>query len=381
MRELVALAMSPGPAFVQELQRAWAEGDAVLPMDPRLPPAAVGRILSRLGADVVVGERGERHPLASGQPVEEGDAIVIATSGTTGEPRGVVHTHASLEASAMATSSALGVDPEADRWLCCLPVSHLGGLGVVVRALWAGTPLEVLPRFEASSVEDAARRRGATLTSVVPTVLGRFDASTYRKVLVGGMALTGDLPPNGVASYGLTETAGGLVYNGVPIEGSEVRIVDGEVQVRGPMIARGYRDGTDLALVPDPAGGMPWLATGDAGSWEPTPPDEPKRLRVVGRLDDLIVTGGVNVWPGPVEAVLGRCPGVAEVAVVGRPDPEWGALVTAVVVPSDFRRPPELELLRTEVKEHLHPAAAPRSMELVAGLPRTSLGKVRRSAL
>lgn len=102
---------------------------------------------------------------------------------------------------------------------------------------------------------------------------------------------------------------------------------------------------------------------------------------MVGRRDDLIVTGGVNVWPGPVEAVLARSPRVAEVAVVGRPDPEWGALVTAVVVPADRADPPTLEELRAEVKEHLHPASAPRAVELVQSLPRTSLGKLRRSAL
>ncbi len=385
MRALVALAMSPGPAFVEQLQRTWDDGDAALPMDPRLPPAAVGRVLTQLGADVVVGERGERHRLASGQPVEPGDALVIATSGTTGQPKGVVHTHASLAASAQATNAALEVDPERDRWLCCLPVAHTGGLGVVVRALSAGTPVEVHERFDAAAVEEAAARRGATLTSVVPTVLGRFDSSGYRRILVGGMAVTGALPPNAVTTYGLTETAGGVVYDGLPIEGAEVRVVDGEVQVRGPMVARGYRNGTELSWVADPDGGPPWLATGDAGSWEPAPggrkADGRPVLRVVGRRDDLIVTGGVNVWPGPVEAVLARCPGVAEVAVVGRPDPEWGALVTAVVVPADRSRPPTLDELRAAVKEHLHPASAPRSIELARALPRTSLGKLRRSAL
>jgi len=136
------------------------------------------------------------------------------------------------------------------------------------------------------------------------------------------------------------------------------------------MLLRAYRDGT----VPLDAAG--WFATGDAGAV-----GENGRLEVFGRLSDLIITGGENVWPGPVEEVLRRCPGVAEVAVAGRPDPEWGERVVAFVVPADAGNPPALNSLRDLVKEQLAPWAAPRELVLIESLPRTSLGKLRRGEL
>jgi o-succinylbenzoate---CoA ligase len=358
-----------GPAFVDALRRIWDRGDALLPVDPRLPGPAGRRLVEAMGATRLIDDHGDEAALPTGWPVADGDALVVATSGSTGDPKGVVHTHASVAASARSSSDRLAVDPRADRWLACLPLSHVGGLSVVTRALLTDTPLEVHPGFDRDAVE-AAADRGATLVSLVPTALDRIDPSRFRRIVLGGSAATTTLPPNAVASYGLTETGSACVYDGRPLDGVEVRIDAGQVLVRGPMLLRCYRDGVDPK---DPDG---WLATGDGGRIT-----DDGLLEIDGRLDDLIITGGENVWPGPVEAVIAAAPEVAEVAVVGRPDPEWGQRVVAVVVPADPNQPPGLDALRDRVKAVLPAFAAPRQLDLVADLPRTALGKVRRTEL
>lgn len=367
MNRLVALAIPAGEAFVTELRRAWSLGDAVLPVDPRLPVSARDRLLDELRPDRVV-EAGASHRRAGGAPVEPGDALVVATSGTTGEPKGAVLTHEAVAASAWATSERLSVDPDRDRWLACLPLAHVGGLSVVTRAVVTGTPLEVHPGFDPGDVL-RAQRDGATLVSMVPTMLNRMDVTGFRTVLLGGAAIPPERPANTVATYGLTETGSGVVYDHRPLDGVEVRVLDGELQVRGPMLLRAYRDGSD----PKTADG--WLPTGDAGTLNGD------RVDVHGRIGDLIITGGENVWPAPVEAVLRDLPAIDEVAVVGRPDPEWGAAVTAVIVPADGHAAPTLDALRDAVRAVLPAYAAPRRIELVDRLPTTSLGKVKRGAV
>jgi O-succinylbenzoic acid--CoA ligase len=308
--------------------------------------------------------------VAGGRPVEDGDAVVIATSGTTGAPRAVVLTHAAVAASAQASSDRLGVDPASDRWLACLPPAHVGGLSVLTRAVLTGTPVVAHDAFDAAAATFAAANLGCTLTSLVPTALARIDPAAFRAVLVGGQAPPPDRPANVIATYGMTETGSGVVYEGVPLDGVELDVrADGEIWVRGPMLLRSYRDGTDPKT---PEG---WLPTGDLGELVGG------RLRVHGRRGDLIITGGENVWPTAVERVLVRHPKVCQVAVVGRPDPEWGQAVTAVVVPTDPRDPPTLRALRDHAKEVLPAFAAPRRLELVEALPRSALSKVRRSSL
>jgi O-succinylbenzoic acid--CoA ligase len=168
----------------------------------------------------------------------------------------------------------------------------------------------------------------------------------------------------------MTESGGGVVYDGLPLDGVEVRVVDGEIQLRSVTLLRAYRDGTD----PRTADG--WYPTGDLGAL-----GDDGVLRVDGRREELIITGGENVWPAAVEALLRAAPGVADVAVVGRDDVEWGQRVVAVVEVADDAATPRLDDLRALVKEHLPAFAAPRELILVPALPRTALGKIRRDTL
>ncbi len=386
--ELVALDLPGGTGFVDALRAIWDTGDAAAPLDPRLPPIARRVMLDALRPTRVVGSDGEQHALPDGMPVDEGDALVVATSGTSGEPKGVVLTHAAVGASAWSTSGRLAVDPARHTWLACLPLAHIGGLAVVTRAIATGTPLVVLPGFEAEVVEKLGRTGRATHVSLVATALQRLDPSVFACVLLGGSKAPETVPANVISTYGMTETGSGVVYDGLPLEGVELALrtvelegaspgpedgEDGEILVRAPTLFRCYRDGRD-GRVRGPDGRADWFATGDAGRL-----GAGGRLAVVGRIDDVITTGAEKVWPDTVERVLISHPGVAEVAVWKRADPEWGERVVAWVVPTEDV--PSLEDLRQIVAEAIAPWAAPKELVIVDDLPRTAAGKVRRRQL
>jgi O-succinylbenzoic acid--CoA ligase len=297
-----------------------------------------------------------------------------------------------LAASAAAAQSRLGGP---GRWLLALPVQHIAGLQVLVRAALAGSQPAVLDlrggfdpaTFVAAAQQLAREAVGRCYTALVPTQLARLldadpDSLTrFDAVLLGGAAAPDRLLQRAqaagvrvVTSYGMTETAGGCVYDGWPLDGTRVR-VDGEgsLELAGPMLATGYLDAPEDTAAAFRDG---WFRTSDLGRL-----DEQGRLQVLGRADDVVVTGGLNVAPAEVEAVLTGLPGVAAACVVGLPDPEWGERVTAVVVPADPERPPDADALRVAARRLLTPSQAPKEIVLFDALPLRGVGKLDRSAV
>ena len=311
-----------------------------------------------------------------------GDPIVVRTSGSTGEPKQVVLSHRAVLASARATQERLGGP---GRWLLDLPVTGIAGLQVLVRSVLAGTdPVVVAEHDDLESAVDVLVG-SRTYGSLVPTQLYRLDAHERLGVLagldallVGGAATDPGLLDraraagvNVVRTYGMTETCSGCVYDGIPLDGVRVRIDDnGQVLLAGPMLFDGYVD--------QPRDGE-WFATADRGEI-----DDEGRLWILGRVDDVVISGGVKVPLPAVERALRLVEGVGDVAVVGVDDPEWGHRVVAAVVPADALclDALRLDLLRDAVTEGGLPRAwAPRQLLLVDELPLVPGGKIDRARL
>jgi O-succinylbenzoic acid--CoA ligase len=321
----------------------------------------------------------ERLDMDEDEAIHDLDAVcaVIHTSGTTSAPRAVELTYGNFLWSALGSAVALGVDPR-ERWLCALPLSHVGGLSILVRSAVYVTTAHVHERFDTDRVLAALREDRITLVSLVSTTLARLldaglrDPPHLRCALTGGGPVPSALIERAqeagvpvVATYGLTEACSQVTTGGPPLFCTQVVIGgDSEIMVAGPTVARS-------ALAAD---GL--LHTGDLG-WI----DGECFLHVSGRKADTIVSGGENVAPSEVEAVLEACPGVLEAAVVGREDPEWGEAVTAIVVVA-----PEASVEEGAVREHcaarLAPFKVPKRVDLVtAPLPRTGSGKLLRREL
>ncbi|MEU5883854.1 AMP-binding protein [Spirillospora sp. NPDC047279] len=380
---LHAVVLPSGPRLYAALAAALdGTGPAICPISPDLPGPALADLLNALAPHAVetadgvtpFRPRSACAPVA-GIPVADGTAVLIATSGSTGTPKIVELAGDALRASAAATFARIGAEP-GDRWLCCLPTSHIAGVQVLVRSLVAGTEPVIQPRFDVTAVGGA----DAAHLSVVPTQLRRLldagvELSKFRSVLLGGAAAPPDLLDEARArgarvftTYGMSETSGGCVYDGLPLDGVRASVGgDGRIRLAGPVLFGGYR------LLPRLTASVrdgDWFVTQDLGELTAD-----GRLRVRGRADDVIITGGEKVVAGEVAAALSRHPGVADVAVVGRPDAEWGQRVTAVVVPAPGHAVPDLDGLRGWVRESLPAAAAPRELELVAALPLLPSGK------
>jgi o-succinylbenzoate---CoA ligase len=368
-------------------------GPAVLPVDASLPAAKIGQLIEAFAPDAVIDGDGVARP-RSGQPgVAAETAVIIGTSGSTAEPKGVELSAAALTHSARASLHRAGARP-GERWLACLPASHVAGLQVLVRSLVSGTEPVIAAQATAGAVRDAADA-GCGYVSLVPTQLVRLLAADggaqalarYRCVLVGGAAAGAAVLEQAraagiaaVTTYGMSETCGGCVYDGVPLDGVTVRSgEDGLLRIAGPVLMNRYhgRPGLSAAVLAGPAtGSRREFITSDLGHVAPD-----GRVTVRGRADDVINTGGHKVVPGEVAAALAACPGVREVVVVGRPDPEWGERVTAVVVPADWDDPPGLQLLRTQVSARLPRYACPSEVVLTEAIPVLPSGKPDLAAL
>ncbi len=325
--------------------------------------------------------------LRAGQSIDDDVAVVLSTSGTTGTPKGALLSAAALMASAEATHNRLG---GTGRWLLALPGYHVAGFQVLVRSVVAGThPVAIAAAFEpaelsAAVAELGSGRRYASLVAAqldkalrdpqATRALAELDA-----VLVGGGPMPAAVAEKAsaagvsvVRTYGMSETAGGCVYDGVPLDGVEVKVADdGRISLGGPTVASGYRNPVE----PDPFAERGWFRTDDLGTL-----DGAGVLTVLGRVDDAISTGGLTVLPGLVEAALATHPAVAECAVFGVPDERLGQRVAAAVVVEPGSTI-TLAQLRSHVSGSLPPTAAPRQVHVVDALPRRGIGKVDRREL
>lgn len=370
----------------------------LVPHDPVIPAATVLADLT---------QRARR-------PVPAGTAAVLRSSGSTsGHGHLIALSAAALSAGAHAGEAALGGP---GRWVLALPTHHIAGFQILVRSVVTDTDPVLLdtsagfdPHRLAEAVTQAADGERAYV-SLVPTQLHRVLQAgpealaalrSAAAILVGGAATAPSLQQAArsaglpiVTSYGMTETCGGCAYDGLPLEGVRVRITGraaqgpGRVEIAGSMLAAGYLDQLSDSAAAASAGaaatagsgftvdadGVRWLRTSDLGEIDEG------RLRIVGRLDDVINTGGVKVSPGPVEDILSSVVGVAAVMVVGIPDDQWGQSVVAVLVPAVPEEPPSLEALRAAVRRKLGPAHAPRALVTTSELPVLGPGKSDRRA-
>jgi len=371
MNKLVGIDMALSGEFVSALQKIWQAGDCAFPIDQRLPHAQKAQLVEVFGVQELITANGRSAIAHHESHVAENDAVIFTTSGSSGTPKGVVHTHDSLRANANIVGQYFG-DTSSMHWLACLPPSHVGGFGVISRALHWGCKLTTISQFDAAEVEGLARS-GVTNTSLVATALGRIDAELFENILLGGAKPPLTLPPNVTTTYGLTETMGGVVYNRTALTGIEISIsADQEILVRGPVLMNRYYQ-PQLGHPVDSEG---WLHTGDLGSMSPA-----NQLSVAGRRSELIISGGDNIWPEVVEAALVNHPDVSDVCVVGVDDQEWGQRVVAFIVPTNTSVTHTLTEWREIVAESLPRFMAPRQVVIINSIPRSALGKPQRQAL
>lgn len=424
MKPLLQVPVTDVAALRARFAAALDGGPAVWPVPaapaPVAPPARSRRVIpvppsdaaatASLGGDGItreVGGLGDVGEVGEVGEVDEGVAVVVETSGSTAAPKRVLLSASALRASAEASAAALGGH---GRWVLALPAHYVAGVQVLVRGIVAGTPPVAMPPdepFTAEGFADATMRlmrlRDALprYTSLVPVQLARVveaaedepsghlarNLAFYAAILVGGQRVdpalverAGAFGARVVRTYGSSETAGGCVYDGRPLPGVLARAVDGELQLGGPTLADGYLDDPErtAAAFSTDADGTRWYRTGDLGSV-----GDDGTLRVTGRADDVIASGGVKVVLGEVEWAVQRVPGFADAVAVAVPDPEWGervAIVTASPAPSGSDA---LEALRTATDAAgLPPAARPvRVVTAPAGdLPRLASGKPDRVA-
>jgi O-succinylbenzoic acid--CoA ligase len=387
---LVAVDLPPGAAWRDVLVDLWAAQHPILPLDRRLSDRERRTIVDLARPAAVIDERETTVFPDPGRNATEDLALVVPTSGTAGRPKLVELTRHAVGTAVGLSFASLGsevgqtvLDPS-EPWVSCLTPAHMGGLLVLLRGLIFGSPVTVLDRFDVGTLLDQAPP-GAHV-ALVPPLLRRLVASNadltrFGVLLVGGAGVDAGLAAAArergvrlVTTYGLTESCGGIAYDGRLFDETEVRVVDGAIELRGPTLMEGYR--ADPAATANAFSIDGWLRTGDAGALA-----DDGTLTVFGRSDDAIRTGAETVWPEEVEVALQDHPKVAEVAVAGRPDSEWGQHITAFVVPVDPSDPPTLEELRDHASERIARFKFPRVLMLLETLPRTVGGKLRRGAL
>jgi len=378
--ELIAYALPPEDVWLEILAAHASSGASFFPIDVRLSDREQRAVIERARPRLLVTPDDEVL-FADPAPIDPDRAwAVVATSGVSGRPKLAELPRTALGAAVAGSLTALDASAF-DPWVACLSPAHVGGLLVLLRGALAGAPVDVLDgsRLVTEAPDDAH-------VALVPTMLRRLvanaqDLSRLGVLLVGGSSLdpalrdaAARLGARVVTTYGLTESCGGVVYDGIPFDGTDVRISSaGEIELTGPTVMEGYRSDPVATAGAFTVDG--WLRTGDLGEL-----DAEGRLVVHGRSDDAIRSGAETVWPDEVEAALRSYPGVADVAVTGVADHDWGQRVVAWVVPADPALPPTLDALREHCRERLARFKAPRELIIVDALPRTPSGKLRRAA-
>ncbi len=389
--ELLAVDMPPGPAWVDVVHRCWSEGVAFLPLDTRWTRSERRRVMDMAQPAAVLDATGEITVFGGAGAIDPEIAVVIATSGTAGLPKLAELPRPAVAAAVRGSTEALDDDrgpPGGSTWIACLTPAHVGGLLVLLRGELTGAPVVVHERFEPAELMRSLTDRAPAAVSLVAAMLsglleldGALDGCT---LLVGGGPVDPSLVLGArergarvILTYGMTETCGGVVYDGRPFTGTQVRIATGPdpaIEVRGPTLFSGYRGD------PGATGGgfdvRGWFRTRDLGAF-----DDDGRLVVLGRADEAIRTGGETVWPEEVEALVRACPGVADVAVAGRPHPTWGQQVVAYVVPTDPADPPSGDRITSWVRERAAPFKMPRRTVVIDAVPRGPSGSIVRRDL
>jgi len=366
------------------------QGSSARPLLVALERVLDGRASALVPVPAGADRRSTLAALRVGEAIDDDIAVVVTTSGTTGAPKGALLTAAALTAGAAASHDRLG---GSGRWLLALPPYHIAGVQVLIRSLLAGTvpvELDVSAGFDIAELPAAVKELGSDrrYTALVATQLAKTltdPAATAAlaeldAVLVGGgpaprpiLDAAAKAGITVVRTYGMSETAGGCVYDGVPLDGVRLRVdADSRIVIGGPTLANGYRNPPD----PDPFAEPGWFRTDDIGAV-----DDWGVLSVLGRADEAISTGGLTVLPQPVEAALRTHPAVADCAVFGIADKRLGQRVVAAIVVADGCAPPSLETLRAHVMHTLDGTAAPRELHIVDALPMRGIGKVDRQAL
>lgn len=374
-RALAAVWAEPG-AVAAALEAAFAGGPAVLPLDQALPAAARQRLLDAARPVSLIDAGGVPRGLPDPRPVPDDVVLAIATSGSTGEPRLVLLGAAALAHGVAAGLARTQADP-AIPWLCALPVAHVAGVLCLLRARHQGTaPLLAAPGLAALPQQQV--HAAFVPTQLASLVAAGIPGSRFGVVLLGGAPASPELLAAArtagyrlTLTYGMTESAGGCVYDGIPLDGVEAAVDTGLIRLRGPVLASALRTAAaDTPLVADDG----WYLTSDLGRLRAD-----GVLEVLGRADDVAVTGGHNVVTGAVAALLEGHPAVTAAAVVGQPDPQWGTRLVAVVVPHGAA--PTLAALQAHVAHALPRHALPRALVIVPALPRLPGGKVDRAAV
>ncbi len=365
MASLLALDFPLGPDLEEALRRCVDGSQAFCVLDQRVSASRRASELRALGA-THLGDASGTSTLETGSEVADEIGLVMLTSGSSGTPKAVELDWAALRASAAITQETLrGVSTPV--WYPCLPANHIGGLAVVLRAILSDARLLWGDPQDLSS----AAPRGATHIAIVRAQLFHHDVSGFDAVLLGGARAPGGLADNVIATWGMTETGSGVIYNGRPLRGVEVAAVNGEICVKTPTLFRSYRHAPRPRVV-GPDGTDDWFPTGDAGEVNDGV------VRVRGRVGYVINTGGEKVWPDDLEAVLASVTGVHDVAVSSLEDDQWGERIIALVVADDANIDQQL---RDAADERIGPWAKPKEIRYVAAIPRTANGKIRRDAL